>query len=128
MIFFPEKLEKDFKFSFSQKFEELNIPTKDGFNLNAALFKTDSSKGIIFYLHGNAGSINSWGEVATTYTDLQYDVLILDYRGYGKSDGSITSQDQLFHDLQVAYNEITKTYSEDKDYCIRVFNWNRPCC
>lgn len=114
MIFFPEKLEKDFKFSFSQKFEELNIPTKDGFNLNAALFKTDSSKGIIFYLHGNAGSINSWGEVATTYTDLQYDVLILDYRGYGKSDGSITSQDQLFHDLQVAYNEITKTYSEDK--------------
>ena len=113
LIFFPEKLDKGFKFSFDQKFEEINIQTKDHKLLNGILFKSDSPKGLIFYLHGNAGALNSWGEVAKRYTDINYDVFILDYRGYGKSEGSIRSQKQLFEDLQVAYNEMKKKYSED---------------
>ena len=114
LIFFPEKLVKDFKFSFAQKFEEINIKARDGKLLNGVLFIADSSRGVIFYLHGNAGSINSWGEVAKRYTELNYDVFILDYRGYGKSEGSISSQEQLFDDTQASYNEIKKKYSEDK--------------
>ena len=114
LIFFPEKLGKDFKFNFPGKFEELSIPTGKSTFLSAVLFKSDSSKGLIFYLHGNAGSINSWGDVAKTYTDLAYDVFLLDYRGYGKSEGSITSQEQLFEDLQIAYNAIKERYDESK--------------
>jgi alpha-beta hydrolase superfamily lysophospholipase len=113
LIFLPEKLDKNFKFSFDQKFEEINIQTKDHKLLNGILFTSDSSKGLIFYLHGNAGSLNTWGEVAKRYTDLNYDVFILDYRGYGKSEGSIRNQKQLFEDLQIAYNEMKKKYSED---------------
>ena len=64
LIFFPQKLEKGYKFSFAQKFEEINIKTEDNKLLNAILFKADSSKGVIFYLHGNAGSLSSWGDVA----------------------------------------------------------------
>ncbi|MFZ1529546.1 MAG: alpha/beta fold hydrolase [Ferruginibacter sp.] len=114
LIFFPEKLNKNFKFNFNQHFEELNIPAKDGILLHGILFKADSTKGLIFYLHGNAGSIRNWGEVAKTYTDRQYDVFILDYRGYGKSEGTISSQQQLFDDVQAAYNELKKKYTEDK--------------
>jgi uncharacterized protein len=78
------------------------------------LFKSDSSKGLIFYLHGNAGSLSSWGDVAKTYTDLNYDVFMLDYRGYGKSEGSINSQGQLYQDIQIAYDEMRSKYGEDK--------------
>src|SRR5688572_22401891 len=113
LIFFPEKLDKDFKFSFDQKFEEINIQTKDNKSLNGVLFTSDSSKGLVFYLHGNAGCVNSWGNVAKRYTDLNYDVFILDYRGYGKSEGSISSQEQLFEDIQASYNEMKKKYNED---------------
>jgi uncharacterized protein len=109
-IFFPEKLDGNFKFSFSQKFQELNIKTDDDQLLNGLLFKADNSKGLISYLHGNAGSFNSLGQIAKTYTDLGYDVFLLDYRGFGKSDGSISSQEQLFQDVQIAYNEIKKRY------------------
>jgi len=114
LIFFPDKLDKNFKFSFDQKFEELNIKTEDGKLLNGLLFNSDSSKGLIFYLHGNAGSLNSWGEVAKTYTDLNYDVFILDYRGYGKSEASISSQEQLFKDVQNCYDKMKERYIENK--------------
>ncbi|MFH2142581.1 MAG: alpha/beta fold hydrolase, partial [Bacteroidota bacterium] len=113
-IFFPEKLNKDFKFNFEQKFEEVNIKTLDKLFLNGLLFRADSSKGLIFYLHGNAGSLSSWGKVAKTYTDLNYDVFILDYRGFGKSEGEINSEVQMYQDIQTAYDELKTKYNENK--------------
>ena len=114
LIFFPEKLDKDFKFDFGQEYQEINFKTSDNLQLNAVLFPASHSKGLIFYLHGNAGSINSWGGVAKTYTDLNYDVMIMDYRGFGKSDGNISTQAQLFQDAQIAYDEMKSIYDENK--------------
>ena len=114
LIFFPQKLESNYKFSFNQKFEEISIKTPDNKLLNAILFKSDSSKGVIFYLHGNAGSLNSWGNVAKTYTELNYDVFMLDYPGYGKSEGIINGQNQIFQDIQASYDKAKTKYSEDK--------------
>lgn len=113
-IFFPEKLEKSFKFDFDQKFEEIYIKTNDGINLHGLLFRVENPKGLIFYLHGNAGSLSSWGRVAETYTDLNYDTFILDYRGYGKSEGSINEEKQLFQDIQTVYDNLKKKYDENK--------------
>ncbi len=114
LIFFSEKLDKNFKFNFDQKFEEINIRTKDNLLLNGLLFKAENSKGVIFYLHGNAGSLSSWGGVAKTYTNLNYDVFLIDYRGYGKSDGKISNQNQLFQDMQTVYDELKTRYHENK--------------
>jgi pimeloyl-ACP methyl ester carboxylesterase len=113
-IFFPEKLDRDFIFRFDQRFDEIRIPMKDGKLLHGLLFKADPSKGLIFYLHGNAGSVNSWGHVAKRYTELSYDVFVLDYRGYGKSEGSISGQQQFFEDVQTAYDEMKKRYVESE--------------
>jgi alpha-beta hydrolase superfamily lysophospholipase len=107
-------LDSDYKFTFDQKFEEISIKTTDNKLLNAILFEADSSKGVIFYLHGNAGALNTWGSVAKTYTNLNYDVFMLDYRGYGKSEGKIKGQSQIFQDIQAAYDKLKTYYSEDK--------------
>jgi alpha-beta hydrolase superfamily lysophospholipase len=93
-------------------FEERNFKTPDGETLNGLLFKADNTKGLIFYLHGNGGSLAGWGSAAKTYTDLGYDVFMLDYRGYGKSTGNISSQQQLLDDVQMIYDEVTKEYNE----------------
>ena len=114
IIFFPTKLDKNYTFEFPEKFEELYFKTNDGHALNGVLFKADSSKGLVFYLHGNGGSIKGWGDIAKKYTDLHYDLFILDYRGYGKSDGEITSESQLYNDLQLVYNSFKKTYKENQ--------------
>ena len=114
LIFIPEKLDKYFEFTFNREFEEINVKTKDNIILNGLLFKADNSKGLIFYLHGNAGSVRTWGEVAKTYTDLNYDVFMLDYRGYGKSEGKITNEELLYQDLQTVYDELKSKYDESK--------------
>ena len=113
-IFFPEKMERSFQFDFDQKFEELYLKTDDGVDLHGLLFPAENSKGVIFYLHGNAGSLRSWGWVAKTYTGLNYDLFILDYRGYGKSGGSINGERQIFQDMQTVYNELKNKYAENK--------------
>lgn len=114
LIFFPDKLDKNHKFDFPQTFEEIHITTEDQKVLHGLLFKADSSKGLIFYLHGNGGALDRWGTVAETYTSLDYDIFILDYRGYGKSEGTIESEAQLSQDVQLAYSEMLKLYSENK--------------
>jgi uncharacterized protein len=84
LLFFPLKLAEDYRFTFDQPFDELFIPANDGKRLNGLLFMVNHARGLVFYLHGNAGALDSWGEVASTYTALGYDVFLLDYRGYGK--------------------------------------------
>jgi len=114
LLFFPEKLKSNFLFQFDQKFEEMNIPMEDGISLNGLLFKTDQPKGLIFYLHGNAGSLRTWGGVAEVFTALGYDLFILDYRGYGKSEGVIQGQAQMYQDVQRAYEVLKSRYPEQE--------------
>ncbi len=113
LIFIPTKLTADYKFDFKGNFEEINLKTIDGVSLNNLLFKADSTKGIIFYLHGNGGSLERYGKLADFYTNLGYDIFMTDFRGYGKSEGSIKSEGQLYQDNQMLYDELKKTYSED---------------
>jgi uncharacterized protein len=114
ILFHPKKLESNYIFKFNQKFEELNIPTEDGKKINGLLMKCDSSKGLIFYLHGNAGALDTWGEIGEKYAAVNYDIFILDYRGFGKSEGEISSEKQFYSDVQFAYNELKKRYNESQ--------------
>ena len=68
----------------------------------------------MFYLHGNAGALDTWGDIAKVYTSLGYDIFILDYRGFGKSEGSIYSEEQFYKDVQAAYDVMRKEYPENK--------------
>jgi pimeloyl-ACP methyl ester carboxylesterase len=112
-FFFPgDKLAENYKFNFAGKFTEVNIKTGDSSLLNAVLFKADTSKGVILYLKGNTGAIDKWGGMANTYTSLHYDLFLLDYRGYGKSQGFIKNEAQLYSDVQNAYNYLKLRYTE----------------
>lgn len=112
LLFFPTRLPPDYRFSFREDFEERWIMTSDGQRLHGLLFTVPNPKGLIFYLHGNGGALDSWGEAAATYTALGYDVFMLDYRGYGKSSGRISSEQQLFTDVETAYQALQARYDE----------------
>ncbi|WP_281232210.1 alpha/beta hydrolase [Flavobacterium gelatinilyticum] len=114
MVFHSARLPKDYKFDYQHKFEELNIRSFDGSLLNGLLFKAENSKGLVFYLHGNAGTLETWGKIASIYTSLGYDIFIMDYRSFGKSEGEIENEEQLTQDVSIVYKSISKRYTEDK--------------
>ena len=113
VLFAPTKLESNYEFNYSEEFEELSFVLDDGITLNALHFKADSSKGLVYYLHGNGGALDTWGRAAIPFTKNEYDCLILDYRGYGKSEGKIKSQKRFLKDVNSVYQDLLKLYTED---------------
>ncbi len=113
LIFNPIKLPADYKFPFEIPFEERFFEVDTNVNINALLFKSHNPKGLIFYIHGNADNLRYWGEFASNFTQYNYDVLMYDYRGFGKSQGSIKGERNLQRDAKRIYLKMIKEYGEE---------------
>jgi len=113
LIFRPEKLEASYQFSFEHPFEELHFKKSDGAKLNALYFTVTHPKGVILYFHGNKGSLKRWGTIASEFTAYGYNVLVMDYRGYGKSTGEL-SEPNLQNDARFFYKELQQQFPEDQ--------------
>lgn len=114
LLFAPTRLPAGYQFHFPGPVEERWITASDGTRLHGLLFKAPASKGLIFYLHGNGGALDTWGVGAATYTALGYDVFMLDYRGYGKSGGRIGGQARMLEDVDNVYQQLLTTYPESR--------------
>ena len=107
ILFRPTVLNQTYVFKFSHPFEELFLKADDNAVINALHFKAEEPKGIILYFHGNKGSLKRWGEIAMFFAKEQYDVVIMDYRSYGKSTGEL-KEEYLYNDGQLFYNYVLK--------------------
>ena len=113
-LFPGASLPTHYRFTFKYPFRECVIPMRDKVKLNGLLFKSNNPKGVILYLHGSNNALNIWGKLSPAYTQLQYDVLMIDYRGYGKSGGKIISEGQLHQDMQTVYDYVKRMYPENQ--------------
>ena len=113
LLFFPTKLTKQFQFTFEQEYIEKDIEVGENTRINTGLFKARESQGVVLFLHGNGGSIQEWGQGANLYLSNEYDLSSVDYRGYGKSEGKIYSEDQLIQDSQKVYEYLKEHYKEE---------------
>jgi uncharacterized protein len=109
LIFPGRPLAGDFQFQFDQRFEEVRIPVP-GATLHALHFMQEQPRGLVFFLHGNAGNVQTWTTGIDFYRRVNYDLFILDYRGYGKSTGQIESEEQLQADVRAAWDSIAPRY------------------
>jgi uncharacterized protein len=113
IIFKPEKLSADFEFKYEIPFEELFYDIEPGVKINALHFKVENPKGIVLYFHGNTRSIKGWAKYAYDFSCNDFDVIMVDYRGFGKSTGK-RSEKSLKSDSQHIYQEICKKFPESK--------------
>ncbi len=115
MLFKPEKLPIDFQFDYdNQETKEYNLETRDGATINGLrFFPKGESRGVVLYLKGNSKSIKGWGKFAVDFTRLGYNVLMVDYRGFGKSTGK-RSQKAIKRDLQLVYDKVKEQTTEDR--------------
>ena len=95
------------------KFQEINIPFEGG-AINGLKFSAAEPKGGILFFHGNFGDVSGWGAYGADFAALGYDFYIFDYPGYGKSDGKISSQQQLFASADAMSRYVLAQHSSKK--------------
>ncbi len=103
VFFFPSTTPSDYTYNFPYTHEEVYITTHDQEQIHGLFFPQENTKGTILYFHGNAGSLASWGWIAEDFQNFNYDLLIIDYRTYGKSTGKLSEQN-LYRDAQTVYD------------------------
>lgn len=113
LIFYPEKLSQDYQYQFNSIFEEVTFTPEYNVKINALWFRKEKTNGVILFFHGNAGSLSSWGYIGDMLSNYNYDVLVFDYRGYGKSTGEVT-EENIFSDSEFIYSELLKSYGENR--------------
>ncbi|MBD0393413.1 MAG: alpha/beta hydrolase, partial [Microcoleus sp. C1-bin4] len=60
--------------------------------------------GVVLYLHGNGSNVGANVEHANRFHRLGLSVFLIDYRGYGKSQGNFPSESQVYEDAQIAWD------------------------
>ena len=118
VIFLPEPLPANYTYIFHSKWlsssEEYFLTTYDSQKINLVWFKGKSKpKGVILYCHGNAGNIQRWASIVDDLMQYDYDVILWDYRTYGKSMGKL-SEENLLKDAQLVYDFAKLHFSESQ--------------
>jgi uncharacterized protein len=92
LIFHPATLASDYVFKYDGPFQEMNLRLNDKETLDAVLFKPvdTPARGIVLFFHGNGRNISFLERKTTSFTKRGYEVLMMDYPGYGKSTGPLT--------------------------------------
>ncbi|MEY4541836.1 MAG: hypothetical protein RLZZ306_3593 [Bacteroidota bacterium] len=114
-LFRNTKLAMNYQYEFKGDFEEMWFTPEANVKINALYFKTDSSKrkGLVVYFHGNADDLRRWGRHAIDFTKNDYDILMIDYRQFGKSTGKL-SEKALHSDAAYVYEWAKKRFPENQ--------------
>ncbi|HMO33600.1 MAG TPA: alpha/beta fold hydrolase [Lacibacter sp.] len=111
-IFKPEKLDPDFEFRYDTPFREIRFMPEPGVTISGLHFHVPNPLGLLLYFHGNTRSIKGWGKYARDFFRFGYDVVLVDYRGFGKSTGK-RSERALYSDMQYVYDQLALQFPED---------------
>ena len=99
------------------KFEEVHIPSGSGAEqgeLYAWWIPAERADApTLLYLHGNDKNISHGHDIdsAARMHSLGYNLLLVDYRGYGKSTGGAPSEAKVYEDAEAAWNYLLKQHS-----------------
>jgi len=84
-------------------FEEVSITTRDELQLHGWFVPAEQSTATVLFLHGNAGNISHRLDSIAIFHELGLDTLIIDYRGYGRSEGK-PGEAGTYLDAQAAWD------------------------
>jgi fermentation-respiration switch protein FrsA (DUF1100 family) len=94
------------------EYEEVSPKTADGHVLSGWYLPATEPTHALLYCHGNAGDIRDWVHAAPPFVEAGISVLVWDYRGYGRSQGS-PSEEGLYLDGEAVWSWLAKRAHED---------------
>ena len=118
-MFYPEKFPTGMWEAAAQLHpRDVTFQAHGGVRLHGWLFESGGAKApLIIWCHGNAGNITERSQVAQELRRRGIDVLLFDWRGYGKSEGSPT-ESSLYRDAEAAYEFATNDLHRTADQIV----------
>lgn len=109
LLFKPVALAPDERLSADPDVHErfVDVP---GARLSVLELRRPDAKGVVFYLHGNSDNLKAWFVDADFYRRANFDLVMMDYRGFGKSSGQIESEAQLHADVRAVWESVAPRY------------------
>jgi len=118
-------LRRNVKKEENKQYEELFIDTKrhDVYYSNPHLVKNrihcwhynrHPGKPVIYYLHGNNTDLHSFRFMVDVCQLLQYNMFMIDYRGFGRSSLDYVTQKNIIEDAEAGYTFLQRRYQSDK--------------
>lgn len=114
ILFHPVSLKRNHTYDFQQPHKDISIAINEKDTLSLVDFSsTDTTtRGIVLYFHGNKKNISWYAKYIPHFTRHGYEVLMIDYPGYGKSTGKLTEK-KLYDWAMQAYKIAIKRFSAD---------------
>ncbi|WP_020407740.1 alpha/beta hydrolase [Hahella ganghwensis] len=112
VFFYPDQKQYSSPEELNPDYQALFLDTEDGGQIHAWWLpaKTRQTKGSVLFFHGNAQNLSSHVINLAWLNQYGYNLLIFDYRGFGKSPGAPTV-DKSFLDAQAAYDWLNERES-----------------
>jgi len=112
-LYFPTRTLAAKPESFGLRADELSLLAEDGVRLHGWWIKGVGGRALLFF-HGNAGNVADRLDRARILNErLGLDVFLVDYRGYGRSEGA-PSEDGLYRDARAVYNEALSRFNANQ--------------
>lgn len=114
MIYFPSKYPDGYwePERFGLTVEDCYFTTADNLRLHGWFIPSDKARATVLWCHGNAGNISHRIDLAKKLLQLNVNVFIFDYRGYGRSEGE-PSEEGLYHDVVAAHDYLLTRHDVD---------------
>jgi uncharacterized protein len=109
LLFYPVPLPADHRLATAPDIEERTVDVP-GARLSVLHLRRPGARGVVFFLHGNAGNLQGWFSNTDFYREAGYDLVMMDYRGFGKSTGRIAGADQLREDVRAVWSLVAPEY------------------
>lgn len=109
LLFEPELLAPDARLSDEPDVTERFVEVP-GARLSVLELRLPNPKGVVFFLHGNSANLKEWFTGISLYRHANFDLVMMDYRGFGKSTGRIASETQLRADVDAVWQSIEARY------------------
>ena len=91
---------------------DVTVKTADGILLHGWYVYAPNPRGTVLFLHGNAGNISHRLDSIAIFHELGLDTFIIDYRGYGQSEGK-PSEEGTYRDAEAAWQHLVTERGED---------------
>lgn len=110
-IFVPTISGEPFEIKLSATASNVYLNTPNDGKIHALFVKVPNPKGVVFYLHGNTGSLKRWQFMAGEISKFGFHVFVMDYRQYGQSSGK-RSEAFMHRDVEHCYDFVCNEYPD----------------